>query len=387
MLTMKFGTRAIHAGQTPDKATGAIMTPIYQTSTYRQFTPGDHLGFEYSRGANPTRKALEECLASLENTRFGLVFSSGMAAIDTVLRLLKPGDEVIASADIYGGTYRLLTRIYEAAGVKSYFVDLKQADSISDFISDKTRLLWIESPTNPTLQIVDIKALCDIAHKHNILVAVDNTFASPYLQNPVEQGADIVMHSATKYLSGHSDVVMGALMLNDEELFKRLKFIYNTVGATPAPMDCFLVLRGVKTLHLRMQAHCNNASKVAHFLKGHPAVDTVYWPGFEDHQNHAIAKRQMRDYGGVVSFTLRGADLETTSRFTGSLKVFTLAESLGGVESLINHSARMTHGSLSAEERLKAGVPDNLIRLSVGIEDLEDLLEDIELALLPYIKD
>ncbi len=378
---MKFGTKAIHAGQEPDPSTGAVMTPIYQTSTYWQKSPGENKGFEYSRGTNPTRKALESCFAALENVKYGLAFSSGMGATDAVLKLLKPGDEVITGDDLYGGSYRIFTKVFANYGIKFHFTDMTRAENVNQYINDKTRLIWIETPTNPTMQIVDIGAISAIARNKNILLAVDNTFASPYLQNPADLGADIVMHSATKYLGGHSDVIMGALMLNDDDLYQRLWFIYNACGATPGPMDSFLVLRGLKTLHLRMKAHCENGRAVAQFLKDHPTVDKIYWPGFPDHRNHEIAKKQMRDFGGMMSFSLKGADLAETYRVASLFKVFTLAESLGGVESLINHPASMTHGSIPKEERDKVGVTDNLLRLSVGVEDIDDLIADLQQAL------
>lgn len=378
---MKFATKAIHAGQHPDPSTGAVMTPIYQTSTYWQKSPGDNKGYEYSRGTNPTRKALEDCLAALENAKFGLAFSSGMGATDAVMKLLQPGDEVITGNDLYGGSYRIFTKVYAKYGIKFHFIDLTNPENINVYISDKTKLIWLETPTNPMMQIVDIQAVSDIAKKHNLLLAVDNTFASPYLQNPVDLGADIVMHSVTKYIGGHSDVVMGALLTNDEALYKQLWFVYNACGATPGPQDAFLVLRGIKTLHLRMKAHCENGEKVAHYLKNHPKIDKIYWPGFTDHPNHDIAKKQMRGFGGMISITLKGADLQETFRISSQFKVFTLAESLGGVESLINHPATMTHGSIPKEEREKVGVVDNLLRLSVGVEDVDDLIADLEQAL------
>jgi cystathionine gamma-lyase len=378
---MKFATKAIHAGQEPDPTTGAVMTPIYQTSTYAQKSPGDHKGYEYSRGTNPTRKALEDCLAALENAKYGLAFSSGMGATDAVLRMLKPGDEVITGNDLYGGSYRIFTKIYEKYGLKFHFLDLSNPDNILPYINENTKLVWIETPTNPTMRIIDIEEIAKITRSNNILLAVDNTFASPYLQNPIDQGADIVMHSVTKYIGGHSDVVMGALLVNDDELYKQLSFIYNACGATPGPQDAFLVLRGIKTLHLRMKAHCENGEKVAHFLKNHPKIDKIYWPGFEDHPNHDVAKKQMRGFGGMVSITIKDADLKETFRVASSFKVFTLAESLGGVESLINHPTSMTHGSIPKEEREKVGVTDNLLRLSVGVEDIDDLLADLEQAL------
>jgi len=378
---MKFGTKAIHAGQEPDPITGAIMTPIYQTSTYWQESPGKHKGYAYARGKNPTRTALEDCLAALENAKFGLAFSSGMGATDTVMKLLKPGDEVITGNDLYGGSYRMFTKVFEPYGIKFHFIDLEDAENIQNYINSNTKLIWIETPTNPTMRIVDIAAVSKIAKAKQLTLVVDNTFASPYLQNPIDLGADIVMHSATKYLGGHSDVIMGALLTNDKELYDRLAFIQNSCGAVPGPMDSFLVLRGLKTLHLRMKAHCENGRKVAEYLKAHPKVELVYWPGFTDHPNHEIAKKQMRDFGGMISFSTKGATLESTFKLASSFKVFSLAESLGGVESLINHPATMTHASIPKTEREKAGVTDNLLRLSVGVEDSEDLLADLEQAL------
>ncbi|WKK57595.1 cystathionine gamma-synthase [Sphingobacterium sp. BN32] len=380
-MAYKFATKAIHAGQQADPTTGAVMTPIYQTSTYQQKAPGDHKGFEYSRGTNPTRKALEDCMAALENGKFGLAFSSGMAATDCVLRLLKPGDEVVTGDDLYGGSYRIFTKVYEPMGIKFTFVDTSDVGAVRNAITDKTKLIWVETPTNPTLKVADIAAIAEVAKEKKVLYVVDNTFASPYLQNPLDLGADIVMHSVTKYLGGHSDVVMGALLMNDEELYKNLWFYYNACGGTPGPQDAFLVLRGIKTLHLRMKAHCENGRKVAEYLKDHPKVDKIYWPGFTDHPGHEIAKKQMRDFGGMVSIVLKGADLNETFRIASQFKVFTLAESLGGVESLINHPATMTHGSIPKEAREKVGVVDNLLRLSVGVEDAEDLIADLEQAL------
>ncbi len=378
---MKFATKAIHAGQEPDPSTGAVMTPIYQTSTYWQKSPGDHQGYEYSRGTNPTRKALEACLAALENCRYGLAFSSGMGATDAVLKLLRPGDEVITGDDLYGGSYRMFTKIFANYGIIFHFLDLSNPEVIREHLNENTKLVWIETPTNPTMKIVDIAAVSTITREAKVLLVVDNTFASPYLQNPSDLGADIVMHSVTKYIGGHSDVVMGALMMNDEDLYKRLWFIYNSCGATPGPMDSFLVLRGIKTLHLRMKAHCENGRIVANYLKNHPKVDKLYWPGFESHPNHDIAKKQMRDFGGMISFTLKDGSLENTFATASRFHVFTLAESLGGVESLINHPATMTHASIPREIREKAGVVDSLLRLSVGVEDPEDLLKDLEDAL------
>jgi cystathionine gamma-lyase/cystathionine beta-lyase len=377
----KFGTRAIHAGQEPDPTTGAVMTPIYQTSTYWQESPGKHKGYAYARGKNPTRSALENCLASLENAKYGLCFSSGMGATDAVIKMLKPGDEVITGNDLYGGTYRMFTKVFANYGIKFHFIDLSNPQNIIPYITDHTKLLWVETPTNPTMQIVDIASCAAIAKAHHITFAVDNTFASPYLQNPLDLGADIVMHSVTKYLGGHSDVVMGALLTSNDALYERLAFIHNSCGATPGPMDSFLVLRGLKTLHLRMKAHCENGKQVALFLQNHPAIEKVYWPGFTDHPNHAIAKQQMRDFGGMISIVLKNADLQRTFEIASAFQVFTLAESLGGVESLINHPATMTHASIPKEEREKAGVVDNLLRLSVGVEDIEDILQDLKMVL------
>ncbi|HEY6161781.1 MAG TPA: cystathionine gamma-synthase [Bacteroidia bacterium] len=378
---MKFATKAIHAGLEPDPSTGAIMTPIYQTSTYVQESPGKNKGFGYARGKNPTRAALEKNLAALENAKHAICFSSGMGATDAVAKLLKPGDEVITGDDLYGGTYRMFTKIFSNYGIKFHFINLTDAGNIKKYINANTRLLWIETPTNPTMQIVDIAACSKIAKENKLILAVDNTFASPYLQNPIDLGADIVMHSVTKYLGGHSDLVMGALCMNDDKLHEQLFFILNSCGANPGPMDSFLVLRGIKTLHLRMERHCFNGRKVAEFLKAHPKVDKVYWPGFPDHPNHAIAKKQMRDFGGMISFTMKNATLESTFKLASSFHVFSLAESLGGVESLVNHPATMTHASIPKEERERVGVTDTLLRLSVGVEDIDDLLDDLEQAL------
>lgn len=375
---LKFGTKAIHAGQEPDPTTGAIMTPIFQTSTYVQESPGKNKGYAYARGKNPTRTALEKCLAALENAKHGLCFSSGMGAIDAVIKMLRPGDEVITGNDLYGGSYRMFTKVFANYGIKFHFIDLADANNIKKYINSNSKLIWVETPTNPTMQIVDIEACAKIAKENNLILAVDNTFASPYLQNPLDLGAHIVMHSATKYLGGHSDVIMGALMLNDDKIYEQLAFIHNSCGATPGPMDSFLVLRGVKTLHLRMKAHCENGKQIAHFLNTHPKIEKVYWPGFENHPNHVIAKKQMKDFGGMISIVLKGATLEDTFKFASSFKVFSLAESLGGVESLINHPATMTHASIPKEEREKAGVVDSLLRLSVGVEDIEDLLNDLK---------
>lgn len=378
---MGFGTKAIHAGQEPDPTTGAVMTPIYQTSTFAQESPGKNQGYAYARGKNPTRSALEHNLATLENAKFGLCFSSGMGATDAVIKLLSPGDEVITGNDLYGGSYRMFTKVFARFGIKFHFIDLANPENIRNYVNEKTKLLWIETPTNPTCQIIDIAACSAIAKEHKLIFAVDNTFASPYLQNPIDLGADIVMHSVTKYLGGHSDVVMGFLCTNDENIHQQLAFIHNSCGATPGPMDAFLVLRGTKTLHLRMERHCSNGAAIAQFLREHPRVDKVYWPGFSDHPNHEVAKKQMRDFGGMISFTLKGNSQDEAFKLASSLRVFTLAESLGGVESLINHPATMTHASVSKEDREKAGVVDSLLRLSVGVEDVEDLLEDIKLAL------
>lgn len=378
---MKFGTKAVHAGVTPDPSTGAIMTPIYQTSTYVQESPAQHKGYAYARGANPTRNALQQSIAALENGKYGLCFSSGMGATDAVIKLLNPGDEVITSNDLYGGSYRMFTKVFEKYGIKFHFIDLTKTTNIEPFVNSKTKLFWLETPTNPLMNIIDIRACVDLAKRNKIIVAVDNTFASPYLQNPLDLGADIVMHSVTKYLSGHSDVIMGALVTNDEKLYQDLAFIANSCGAVPGPQDSFLVLRGIKTLHLRMERHCFNGRKIATYLKQHPKISKVYWPGFEDHPNHMIAKKQMRDFGGMLSFTLKDDSLSIAKKLMESVELFSLAESLGGVESLINHPASMTHASIPKEERLKSGLVDSLIRLSIGVEDAEDLLEDLEQAL------
>ena len=378
---MKFNTKTIHGGQKPDPAYGAVMPPIYQTSTYAQSTPGGHKGFEYSRSHNPTRQALENAFASLENGDFGLAFGSGLAAIDAVMKLLKPGDEVISTNDLYGGTYRLFTKIFEGFGIKFHFVGMDNVANIEKYINTNTKLIWVETPTNPMLNIIDIAAASKIAKKHNVLLAVDNTFATPYLQQPLDLGADIVMHSATKYLGGHSDLVMGALIVKDQDLAKKLYFIQNASGAICGPQDAFLALRGIKTLHVRMQRHCENGKAVAEFLKSHPKVETVYWPGFDTHPNHTIAKQQMKDFGGMVSFVTKGNNYDQAIKCVENLKVFTLAESLGGVESLCGHPASMTHASIPKVEREKIGVVDSMIRLSVGIEDAEDLINDLQQAL------
>lgn len=378
---MKFNTKTIHGGQKHDPAYGAVMPPIYQTSTYAQTTPGGHKGYEYSRTHNPTRNALENAFASIENGNYGLAFGSGLAAIDAVIKLLKPGDEVISTNDLYGGTYRLFTKIFEGFGIKFHFIGMENASSIESYVNEHTKLIWAETPTNPMMNIIDIKALAVVAKKHSILLGVDNTFATPYLQQPLDLGADIVMHSATKYLGGHSDVVMGALAVKDKSLADRLYFIQNASGAICGPQDSFLVLRGIKTLHVRMQRHCENGKAIAGYLANHPKIEKVYWPGFEDHPNHAIAKEQMRDFGGMISFVPKGNDYDEAIRIVENLKIFTLAESLGGVESLCGHPASMTHASIPKEEREMTGVVDSLIRLSVGIEDVDDLIADLKQAI------
>jgi cystathionine beta-lyase/cystathionine gamma-synthase len=378
---MKLATKIIHAGAEPDPSTGAVMTPIYQTSTFVQEAPGQHKGYEYARSQNPTRFALERAFAAIENAQFGLAFSSGVAATDTVIKLLQPGDEVIAASDMYGGTYRLFTKVYEKFGIRFHYVNMQQAENIVPFINSNTKLVWMETPTNPLMNIADIAAIARITKEHKLLLCVDNTFASPYLQNPLDLGADLVMHSATKYLGGHSDVIQGALMMNDVALRDQLYFLQKSCGAVPGPQDCFLVLRGIKTLHIRMQRHCENGEKVAYYLRSHPKVGKVYWCGFEDHPNYEIAKRQMRGFGGMLSFTLKDESIEAANKVLSSTQVFALAESLGGVESLINHPASMTHASIPREERLKNGLTDSLIRLSVGIEDVDDLIADLEQAI------
>ncbi len=379
---MKFNTKTIHGNQKHDSSTGAVMPPIYQTSTYAQKSPGDHKGYEYSRTGNPTRNALENAFASLENGNYGLAFGSGLAAIDAVIKLLEPGDEVIATSDLYGGTYRLFTSIFEKFGVHFHFTELNDIANLEALLNKNTKLIWVETPTNPMLNVIDIEAVVKIAKQRNILVAVDNTFATPYLQQPLDLGADLVMHSATKYLGGHSDVVMGALILNNKNLADKLYFIQNASGAVCGPMDSFLVLRGLKTLHVRMQRHCENATKIAHFLNDHPKVEKVYWPGFATHRNHAIAKKQMKAFGGMLSFSTKANRKKDAIKILENLKIFTLAESLGGVESLSGHPASMTHASIPKEEREKAGISDSLIRLSVGIEEVSDLIEDLKQALL-----
>jgi cystathionine beta-lyase/cystathionine gamma-synthase len=380
-LNMKLSTKLIHAGTEPDPSTGAIMTPIYQTSTYVQEAPGQNKGYEYARSQNPTRKALEDALAVIENASYGLAFSSGVAATDAVIKLLNPGDEVIAASDMYGGTYRLFTKIFEKYGIVFHYVNMQDANNIIPYINNNTRLIWTETPTNPLINISDIAEIAGIARERKILVCVDNTFASPYLQNPLDLGADIVLHSSTKYLGGHSDVIQGGLMMNDVALRDQLYFIQKSCGAVPGPMDCFLVLRGIKTLHVRMERHCENGEKIANWLRNHPKVGKVYWCGFEDHPGYAVAKKQMRGFGGMMSFTLKEDSMEATMKLLSATKLFALAESLGGVESLINHPATMTHASIPREDRIKNGLSDSLIRLSVGIEDVDDLIEDLEQAI------
>ena len=378
---MKLATKFIHAGAEPDPSTGAIMTPIYQTSTYVQSAPGKNKGYEYARSQNPTRKALEDALATIENGAYGLAFSSGVAATDAVIKLLQPGDEVIAANDMYGGTYRLFTKVFEKFGIVFRYVDTTDIQNVEKAITAKTKLVWLETPTNPLMNITDIAAIAAITKSKKILLAVDNTFASPYLQNPLDLGADIVMHSSTKYLGGHSDVIQGALIMNDAALREQLYFIQKSCGAVPGPMDCFLVLRGIKTLHVRMKAHCENGKIIAHWLRNNTKIGKVYWPGFEDHPGHVVAKKQMRDFGGMLSFTLRDDSVDNAMRVLSSTHLFSLAESLGGVESLINHPASMTHASIPREERIKNGLSDSLIRLSIGIEDADDLIEDLQQAI------
>ncbi|MEY4626984.1 MAG: hypothetical protein RL003_956 [Bacteroidota bacterium] len=374
-------TLVLHAGIEPDPTTGAIMTPIFQTSTYVQAAPGDHKGYEYARTQNPTRDVLQKNLAALEGTKHGLCFSTGMGAVDACAKLLSPGDEVVSTNDLYGGTYRLFTKIFAQYGIKFHFVDMSDESAVRAVMNEKTKMVWVETPTNPLLRIIDIALMIQIGHEYNSIVVVDNTFASPYLQNPAKMGADIVMHSATKYINGHSDVVMGVLCTSSDELRDRLAFIQNSCGATPGPMDCFLTLRGIKTLHIRMQRHCENGAKVAHWLKSHPKVGEVYWPGFESHPNHAVAKKQMKDFGGMISFTLKDDAIEKALTFLKSTQLFALAESLGGVESLVGHPATMTHASIPKAEREANGLKDSLIRLSVGIEHVDDLIADLETAL------
>lgn len=378
---MKFETKTIHAGIEPDPSTGAIMTPIYQTSTYVQDAPGKHKGYEYARTQNPTRTVLESNLAALENAEFGISFSSGLAAMDAIIKMFGPGDEIVSTNDLYGGSYRLLTKIFSKFGIKSRFIDMSTADNVGAQLSSETKLLWIETPTNPMLNVVDIEALVKVAHDRDILVCVDNTFSSPYLQNPIDYGADMVLHSATKYIGGHSDVIHGCVLTNSKEIADELRFIQNAAGAVPGPMDCFLILRGIKTLHLRVQRSCENAERIAHFLRDHKAVSKVYYPGFEDHPNHKIAAKQMRLFGGMVSFDLVQNNYDAAVKVLSNTHYFSLAESLGGVESLIGHPASMTHASIPKEERLKVGLTDSLIRLSIGVENVEDLIQDLDKAL------
>lgn len=378
---MKFGTKAIHAGVHPDESTGAIMTPIYQTSTYVQAGVGNHKGYEYSRTLNPTRHALEKNIAAIENGKFGACFGSGLAAIDCVIKMLNPGDEVISTNDLYGGSYRLFTTIFAKYGIVFHFVDMQDPKAVEALVNEKTKMIWVETPTNPMMNIIDIEAMSAIAKKAHAMLCVDNTFATPYLQNPLDLGADIVMHSVTKYLGGHSDVVMGALVCSDEAIAGEMYRIQNSTGAVTAPMDSFLVLRGIKTLHLRVQRHCENGEVIARFLATHPKIEKVYWPGFENHPNHDVAKKQMRGFGGMISFTLKGNKLEEALEIVKKVELFALAESLGGVESLIGHPATMTHASIPKEAREKTGVVDSLIRLSVGVEDVEDLIADLKMAL------
>ena len=377
----KLNTKLIHAGVEPDPTTGAIMTPIYQTSTYVQAAPGDHKGYEYARTQNPTRTVLQNALAAIENGTHGLCFGSGMAATDAVAKLLSPGDEVIVSNDLYGGTYRIFTKVFANYGIKFHFIGMQDAQNINNYINADTKMIWIETPTNPLLNVIDIAACADIAKKHKLIMVCDNTFASPYLQTPLDLGADIVLHSATKYLGGHSDVVHGALVMKDAGLEERLRFIQNSCGAVPGPHDCWLVLRGIKTLHVRMQRHCENGKAVADYLRAHPKVGKVLWVGFEDHPNHDIAKKQMRGFGGMISFTLKDDNIEAALSVLKKTELFSLAESLGGVESLIGHPATMTHASIPREDRIKNGLVDSLIRLSVGIEDIDDLIADLAQAI------
>ncbi|GHA71082.1 cystathionine gamma-lyase [Pontibacter akesuensis] len=378
---MNFGTKAIHAGVEPDPSTGAIMTPIYQTSTYVQRSPGDHKGYEYSRTHNPTRTQLQNALAALENGTHGLAFASGMAAVDAIIKMLKPGDEVISTNDLYGGSYRIFTKIFQNYGLRFHFTNMQDVRNVEKLINENTKMIWVETPTNPLLNIIDIEAYGELCKEHNLLLVADNTFATPYLQTPLDLGADIVMHSLTKYMGGHSDVVMGAIVVKDDALRDRLAFIQNACGAIPGPQDCFLVLRGLKTLHLRMERHCQNGRKVAEYLKGHAKVSKVYWPGFAEHPNHEVAQKQMRDFGGMVSFELKGDNVDDAMRLLENLKLFALAESLGGVESLCGHPATMTHASIPREDRMLTGLSDTLIRLSVGVEDAEDLIADLESAI------
>lgn len=378
---MKFGTKALHAGIKPDPSTGAIMTPIFQTSTYVQEAPGDHKGYAYARSRNPTRDVLEANLASLENAKYGRCFASGMSASETIIKMLRPGDEIISTSDLYGGTFRMFTKIFEEFGLKFTFVNMQNAADIEAAVTDKTKLIWVETPTNPMMSIIDIAAVAEISKKCGAILAVDNTFASPYLQNPLDLGADIVMHSVTKFINGHSDVIMGFLGTNSHELDEQIAFIQNSSGAVPGPQDCFLALRGIKTLHVRMDRHCINGEIIANYLANHDRVDKVYWPGFESHPNHDIAKKQMSDFGGMLSFVLKGDDMDDAYQVMGKFKIFSLAESLGGVESLVGHPASMTHAAVPREQRMEVGLSDSLIRLSVGIEDADDLIADLEQAI------
>ena len=378
---MKFNTKVIHGGQIKEKAYGAVMPPIYQTSTYAQASPGEHKGYEYSRTQNPTRHALERSIASLENAKHGLAFSSGLSAIDAIMKLFKSGDEIISTNDLYGGSYRLFNKIYKKFGLKFIFTDLRDLSNVENLINDKTKLIWVETPTNPMINVIDINGLSNICKSNNILLGVDNTFSTPYLQKPIDLGADIVMHSATKFLAGHSDVILGLLAVSNDELAEKLYFMQNSSGAICGPMDSFLTLRGIKTLHVRMDRHCENASKIAEFLDGHASVDKLYWPGLKQHRNHDVATRQMKNFGGMISFTVKNGNFEKVKKITSNFKVFTLAESLGGVESLVNHPATMTHASIPKDERDKTGIVDSLIRLSVGIEDVKDLIDDLDQAI------
>ena len=378
---LHFNSLTIHGGQAPDPAFGAVMPPVYMTSTYAQSAPGDHKGYEYSRTHNPTRTALEKNIAAIENGKHGMAFASGLAAMDAVMKLLQPGDEILATDDLYGGSYRLFTKVFEAYGLVFRFIPMRDTATVAQHITPNTKLFWVETPTNPMMNIIDLKGMAELAKAHNITLAVDNTFASPYLQQPLEFGADIVMHSATKYLAGHSDVILGSLVVNDDTLAERLRFIQNASGAVPSPMDCFLVLRGIKTLHVRMERHCENAAQIAAFLQQHPKIEQVYWPGFETHPNHTVAKQQMNAFGGMLSFVPEKSSFAMAQKIITSLKIFTLAESLGGVESLVGHPASMTHASIPKAIREKSGVVDALIRLSVGIEAVEDLIADLDQAL------
>ena len=378
---MKFGTKVIHSAIKPDPTTGAIMTPIYQTSTYVQEAPGVHKGHEYSRTSNPTRSVLEKNLASLENANFGRCFASGLSAISAVIHTLSPGDEVVCTQDLYGGTFRLFKEVFRKYGIKSSFIDMQNLENVEKALNKTTKLIWIETPTNPLLNIIDMAGVSDIAHKHGVSVAVDNTFATPYLQTPIDDGADIVMHSITKYIAGHSDLIMGFLATNDKDLDEKFGFLQNAMGAVPGPQDCFLTLRGIKTLHIRMERHCENTKKIAHYLKNHPKIKNVFWPGFEDHFNHKIAKKQMKDFGGMISFELKNENVDAAMNMIKKFQLFTLAESLGGVESLVGYPSGMTHASIPKKERIENGITDTLVRLSVGIEDIDDLIEDIEQAM------